>query len=67
MFSYIIFVLATAVTSAIADESYPAIYPPPDQLVDGETAPDVVNIMYQAAGLLKDTEMLASIVGVVSQ
>ena len=67
MFSYIIFVLATAVTSAFADESYPAIYPPPDPLVDGATAPDVVNIMYQPAGLLKDTEMLASIVGVVSQ
>ena len=51
MLSYIAFALA-AVTGAVANDS---------------TAPNVVNILYQAAEIMKDTEILASIIDVVSK
>jgi len=67
MFPYLTFLLATVASALPEDESWPAGYPPTPPLLDGATAPDVVNIMFQGAGLLKDTEIVASIIGVVSQ
>lgn len=66
MISKSTFATFAIITRIIANDSLPAIYPPTPPLLDGATAPDVVNIMFQAAGLLKDTEILASVIGVVS-